>query len=169
MPICEWETCLRITEHVLVIGGILFALVLYPQSQFESSYERLNDHFMRFLEMQVEYPMLGTNTSDRELKDLTPEQLARQAIIFDYLSSLLERAFYFLNDGINKWLFWRHREWDTWEEWIEIYSQNQNYVQFWRTHHAQACYGEEFMNFIRGKFNLTGHEPGAAASSDATG
>ena len=158
--IAEWKDFLEATEKILIIGGILFALILYPKSQFENSYERLNDHFLHFLEMQIEHPMLGTNTSDRALVSLTPEQLARQTLLFDYLSSLLERAFYSLNTGIDSWLPWRSSEWKTWEKWIDVYAQNENYVQFWRTHHEKACYGEKFMKFIRVEFKLPDPETG---------
>lgn len=141
---------LEIANYIFIIFGVLFAVVFYPKSQFEKSYGQLNDHFLRFLELQLEWPGLGTNTFDREIvvfRDLHDDP-ARQELIFDYLLSLLERAFYYLHTGLDQYLPWKWWEWKSWHKWLRVYKGNQNFVKFWKKVRKESCYGAKFVDFM---------------------
>lgn len=148
-----WEQLklyLEILNHVFVILGIVLAIILYAKRQLEHFYEKLNDKYLTFLELQLQHPGLGTNTSDRDLVAYltgTPESAA-QAIIFDYLLSLLERAYLFLGSGIDSWTPWKASEWRSWKGWIQAYKKNPNFVKFWDEIQANACYTEKFVKFL---------------------
>jgi hypothetical protein len=157
----EIKDLLEVVNYLTVIGGVLWAVVQWPKSQRrreaterEHSYASLNDHFLRFLELQLRTPALGTNATDRQpLWDgLTKQEQDRQRLLFDYLASILERAFYFLRPGADEAPTWEAQEWKTWQHWIERYAANPNFVAFWnqaRDGRDSMSYGPEFVAHVR--------------------
>lgn len=157
---------LEIANYVSVIGGVLWAVIQWPRvreqriaTDREHSYAALNDHFLKFLELQLISPALGTSASDRApvWDELSPQDRAKQRILFDYLASILERAYYFLNYGSAKQSEWDTKQWNEWADWIRRYAQNPNFTAFWRyldETGEKASYGPEFVSYIRSKIGL---------------
>ncbi len=154
---------LEIANYVAVAGGVLWAIIQWPKArrervaaEREKSYAALNDHFLRLLELQHASPGLGTMATDRERiwTSLSPAQQAQQLLQFDYLSSILERAHYFLLKSPVAGSEWHVEQWKSWNHWVERYTRNPNFVAFWR--HLddgldEASYGDEFVSYIQSK------------------
>lgn len=138
-----------------VLIGVVVAVLLFSKRQLESSYEKLNDKFLEFLQLQISHPGLGTNTTDRAFIALTddPKSLAVRDLIFDFLCSLLERAYLFLGAGIDQYLPWKAREWKHWEKWIIEYGKNENFREFWNRVSGTCCYSESFVRYMNHKMN----------------
>lgn len=163
MELLPTKNVLEIVNYLVVIAGVLYALVTYPRNQRkreaaerDSFYVALNDHFLRFLELQLAHPGLGTSATDRTRiwDGLDTADRTRQRIQFDYLASLLERAHGFLCTGPAAQTEWAKAQWETWKHWLERYSQNPNFVAFWQ--HLDDCgdkasYGADFLALIDDK------------------
>lgn len=146
------NACTELFNNLAVSMGILLAVFFYSKNQFVSNYESLNDRFLDFMHLQVEHPGLGTDTYDREpvaLKEAV--EIARRKAIFEYLCSLLERAFLYLGYGYDKHLPWKKYEWEAWDKWILVYCQNPNFTEFWRTIRDQSCYSKDFVTYMNKK------------------
>ncbi len=101
------------------------------------------------MQLQVEHPGLGTDTYDRTPVALTqPAEIARRKAIFEFLCSLLERAFLYLNYGCDKRLPWKKYEWKAWENWISVYCHNPNFAEFWRAISEEGCYSKHFVAYM---------------------
>lgn len=143
------KECTDLFNNLAVSVGILLAVFSYSKNQFIANYENLNDRFLDFMQLQVEHPGLGTDTYDREPVALTdPTEIARRKAIFEFLCSLLERAFLYLNYGYDKILPWKKNEWDAWKKWILVYTRNQNFTEFWKAISDESCYSEEFVSYM---------------------
>lgn len=140
-------------NNLSVALGVVLAVILYAKNQFVRSYEQLNDRFLDFLHLQLSHPNLGTNTIDRH----PVQSSAAQALIFEYLLSLLERAFFFSNTGIDRYFCWKRREWDTWNKWVDEYLKNPNFVRFWDQVSSQSCYDERFQRYLNKKLPARAH------------
>lgn len=154
----EFKLYLEIANHIFVILGVLLAIILYAKKQFELSYEKLNDKYLNFLELQLQHPGLGTNTSDHEIAlhaPGTPQKAARE-IIFDYLLSLFERAYLFLGTGIDRHAPWKSSEWESWKNWIQEYKQNPNFMQYWDEIKDKSSYTEKFVKFFDAELKREG-------------
>ena len=162
---CTPADWLETLNYLVVIGGVAVAVWFFPKKAAqeetldrERSYRSLNDQFLRFLELQLANPGLGTNTTDREpvWDQLSDTDRKRQVLLFDYLASVLERAQYFLCNGPVGTSEWGVEQWKTWEHWLDRYLQNPNFVRFWQHLAAakdEASYGEQFMDLVRAKLN----------------
>ena len=141
---------LGVINDASVLIGVSLAALLYSKNQFETAYEKLNDKFLEFLQLQISNPGLGTNTTDRAVISLDhdPKLSATRDLLFDYLCSLLERAFLFLHTGIDQYFPWKAREWKTWENWVLEYAQNENFVDYWGRVSANCCYSERFIDYM---------------------
>lgn len=154
---------LEIGNHLVVIGGVLWAAFQWPKARDEreaadrqKSYAALNDHFLKFLELQHVAPGLSTSATDRTRvwEALSPSEQARQVVQLEYLSSILERAYDFLVKSPDAKTDWHIQEWKTWEHWIDRYAQNPNFVAFWgRLDETgdSASYSHDFVSYIKDK------------------
>jgi len=167
----EFKDYLEIVNHVTVIGGVVWAIVQWPkarkqrkETERDQSYAALNDHFLKFLELHVQAPGLGTAATDRERiwDRLSANERAQQRVLLDFLSSILERAFYFLDADVAPTKTFASRndkrsDWTTWQNWIDGYARNPNFVAFWNhldeTGDASS-YGREFVQHVRGQIAL---------------
>ena len=164
---------LEILNYVTVIGGVIWAIMQWPkarkqriETERERSYTALNDHFLKFLELELQAPGLGTSSTDRTLvwNKLSQQDRAKQRTLFDYLSSILERAYYFLYKG-KEWenvsdkkkkVSEEWQEWQQWEHWLDRYALNPNFIAFWDhldDMQDEASYDSEFVAFIKDKIN----------------
>lgn len=145
----DLQACTELFNNLAVSVGILLAVFFYSKNQFISNYENLNDRFLDFMQLQVAHPGLGTDTYDRTPSALLqPADVARRQAIFEFLCSVLERAFLYLNYGYDKHLPWKKYEWQAWEKWILVYCQNPNFTDFWRTIRYESCYAEDFVRYM---------------------
>ncbi len=167
----EFKDYLEIVNHVTVIGGVVWAVIQWPkarkqrrETERDQSYAALNDHFLKFLELQLQAPGLGTTATDRERiwDRLSPDERAQQRVLLDFLSSILERAYYFLDADAapTRTSASRHdkrNDWTTWQNWIDGYARNPNFVAFWNhldeTGDASS-YGGEFVRHVRRQIEL---------------
>lgn len=146
----DLQTCIDLFNDLAVSAGILLAVLFYSKNQLIATYENLNDRFLDFMQLQIAHPALGTDTYDRAPVALTSApELARRKAIFEFLCSLLERAFLYLNNGYDRHLPWKKAEWNEWEKWILAYCQNPNFIEFWREIHNQSCYSQDFVAYMR--------------------
>lgn len=153
MELCDGVgACVSLFNDLAVSLGILLAIFFYSRNQFIASYENLNDRFLDFMQLQVSYPALGTDTYDRVAIVLSSdEDMARRKAIFEFLCSLLERAYLYLNDGWDRCLPWKKSEWTAWEHWIHVYCQNPNFTAFWRMMRDDSCFSASFVQYMNAK------------------
>lgn len=151
IEVCDsLQSCTKLFNDLAVSVGILLAVFFYTKNQFIATYENLNDRFLDFMQLQIAHPGLGTDTYDRAVVPLTAAaDIARRKAIFEFLCSILERAFLYLNNGHDRHLCWKKAEWVEWEKWILAYCQNPNFVQFWRAIRDQSCYSTEFVEYMK--------------------
>lgn len=73
-------------------------------------------------------PGLGTRAGDRDRiwDELNLQQQCQQRTLVDYLCSILERAFYYLNADKLKRSKWEIEEWENWKHWLRRYAHNPN-------------------------------------------
>lgn len=160
---CSAKDWLEIANYAVVIGGVLWAVVQWPKARREraaadreKSYAALNDHFLKFLELQLLAPGLGTSATDRQRiwEGLSPSQQAQQMLQLDYLASILERAYYFLAKSPAEQTGWHKDQWGTWDHWVARYAKNPNFAAFWGhldKADDSASYGADFVSYVRGK------------------
>lgn len=146
---------LDIVNNLIVALGAIVAIVLYAKHQFERSYEQLNDRYLDFLQLQLNYPGLGTNTTDtiEIVFEENSKESAAQDLLFDYLLSILERAFMFLNTGLDRHFPWKSKEWVTWDEWVDEYAKNKNFLHFWSKISENSCYTQRFVDYLNTKLS----------------
>lgn len=167
----DLQAWLEMASHATVVGGVVWAAVQWLRTRDERraaearrceaerqrSYAALNDHFLKFLELELRAPGLGTEAGvrDRVWEELSPAQRCQQRTLFDFLCSILERAFYFLNRdkvGEGPRPQWDEQEWADWDHWLSRYAQNENFVAFW-CHLEQSgddgSYGPAFVAHVR--------------------
>jgi hypothetical protein len=155
MELCtDGKDCIELFNLVAVSAGVLLGVLFYWKTQFVSNYENLNDRFLDFMQLQIAYPGLGTDTYDHQTVDLTDaEEIARRRAIFEFLCSLLERAFLYLNFGFDRCLDWKKYEWEPWDKWIGAYCKNPNFVEFWGSIQGRSYYAPDFVAYLQGKID----------------
>jgi hypothetical protein len=148
MQASDVANALNAAASLVTILGVIVAAIYFPYNlkkrEIAEENELLrnaNDCYLRFLELQAEYPGLGLSDVDRQLiTNLSANDQARQVALFSFLTSMVERAYY-LSRRVSRF----HSEWDDWAVWVrDYYAKNPNYLRYWDggSHHA---FGKAFV------------------------
>lgn len=124
------ETFLEIMEllsYIATVVGIPLAILTFiiqerkeRQSEQEEIYDKLMEHYSNIQEKLFEYPELDEH--DAPIFD--PEAARRQAILYEMLVSLFERAFILLYGETDPNY---QRMWNSWMDYIELWSRRPNF------------------------------------------
>ena len=85
----------------------------------QESYKSLEDKYFRFLELQLQYPDLGTRLYEPDKLPSNPQSKVRKEIIWEMLLSIFERVY--LEREVSEEIF--VNQWPGWKEYILEYLQ----------------------------------------------
>jgi hypothetical protein len=124
MNFLEW---MELFSYVATVVGIPLAIVVFlyqerkeRQAEQEEIYDKLMEHYSQIQTKLFENPELDQH--ERPLDQ--PENIRRQRIIYDMLSSLFERAFILLYGETDPAY---RRMWNSWNDYIETWIGRPNF------------------------------------------
>ena len=149
----RYKLLLETIYYLIYVLGVPIAILsaLRKQRQMfnlEKSkiYTELNDRYIEFLATSLQYPKLSVTDHmlEEHSPNLTPEERAQQAILYDMLTSILERShlLYLRSDGKSS------TEWRTWDLWVDRYIQKKSYRQYLREYSLNGCFDLEFESYL---------------------
>jgi hypothetical protein len=113
-----WE----IASYVVTVIGLPLAIAVFlfdqrreRRNEEDEVYQLLSDAYNDFLRVVIDNPDLHLR-SNVAVHDLTPEQQERMLLIFDMLTSLLERAY--LTAYSDDMTPAQRRRWNSWEDFM---------------------------------------------------
>ncbi len=125
-----------IAAIVSVAAIVSAAVVFVPnqraqlRSRREEKYLAIIDEYKSFLELALSYPHLGVTEHSRPVSPdkLTTDQLTQRDILFEILTSILERAFIAYEERSSSF---REHQWRGWESYIAQYAERVDYLDWW--------------------------------------
>jgi len=113
-----WE----IASYIVTVIGLPLAIAVFlfdqrreRRNEEDEVYQLLSDAYNDFLRVVIDNPDLHLR-SNVAVHDLTPEQQERMLLIFDMLTSLLERAY--LTAYSDDMTPAQRRRWNSWEDFM---------------------------------------------------
>ena len=160
-----------LTHVVSIIGVPVAILIFYSKyrkehiARGEEIYKTIDELWVNFNALILRYPHLDVAFIDSEPRQLTSEEQVQQYVIFDVLTTMLERAYlaYLSASGRQ-----RRQQWRGWEAYIDHYCRKKSYRDWWfrpdhisnlndtRQHDSQ--YDARFQSFMMDRFKKTGSE-----------
>ncbi|MEK6479681.1 hypothetical protein WJR50_19215 [Catalinimonas sp. 4WD22] len=132
----EYKLYLEIGALLVTLFGVPSAIYVYWQQKSKERKEReygtynaLDDKYIDFLNLCLENHDLDIyHIAKKGKSEYSPEQNARELIIFEILISLFERAFLMYRDQDSKI---KKLQWEGWNRYMEDWMQRDNFRRAW--------------------------------------
>jgi hypothetical protein len=145
---------LELINKIIVIIGLPLGLYRYiitkqkeKRDREYGTYDALDDKFIEFQKLCLDHPELNTfDVPDKTPKQLTEKEKKEELILFTILFSIFERAYILYNLYNKTDQKIKNDQWKGWNDYIQSYSQRNNFVQAWKE--SGTTFDANFENFM---------------------
>ena len=92
------------------------------------AYTKMEERYLRFLELSLQYPNLGVNLAQPDATNLSDEDRAKRYILYEMLFSVMERAY--LDRTASREIL--TYQWPGWHQYIHNYLARPSCLDAWR-------------------------------------
>lgn len=139
-----------LTYLVSILGAPIAIWLFFREKRKErldreyGTYNTLDDKYVEFLNLCLNYPKLTMHGQPDEALALSPEEMRQRDIIFEILVCLFERAF-LMYSGQSDTI--RKKQWIGWKEYMEYWMTNDHFRNAW-SRFLNDQYDADFMRFM---------------------
>jgi hypothetical protein len=145
----------ELLSYIATVAGIPLAIGLYYREKSKerrereyATYNALDEKFIDFLKLCFDNPDLQLEYPINSIERRTPEQEAKQLILFSVLVSIFERAYLMYKDQSTNT---KKKQWKGWEEYLRYYISLKDFRQRWRE--ISETYDEDFLKYVEELIN----------------